>query len=306
MDNGVIQTRIGILEKAIRLDPGNTALTHEMNELIKGRRAQVGEIRTWNGKKVQKQSDGKRKPVKEGGGASIPKGVGVKKLDRHDINVLYDKYSEDPKFEEFERKQNKIFSKYLKYDPSDYVVTGGGGSTEEEMWKELMDSPDKFFKLISELDSLNKKYGYTVDPEQDNSISFDTKLKQQGFTKMTDMDYDGFAGAGKGSFITEPEKGGLVAIYDPGLDSSYSKKGVQILLPTMADFWDISGEDADRLIGKGEFKSFLTKLGSTLESLGVNEDSHDLGHPLPKYIGKRGEKMIGEVFKDYGLSSPTI
>lgn len=257
-------------------------------------------------KKVQKQSDGKWKPVKEGGGASIPKGVGVKKLNRHDINVLYDKYSEDPKFEEFEGKQNKIFSKYLKNDPSDYVVTGGGGSTEEEMWKELMNSPDKFFKLISELDSLNKKYGYTVDPEQDNSISFDTKLNQQGFTKMTDMDYDGFAGAGKGSFIAESEKGGLVAIYDPGLDSSYSKKGVQVLLPTMADFWDISGKDADRLIGRGEFKSFLTKLGSTLESLGVNEDSHDLGHPLSKYIGKRGEKMIGEVFKDYGLSAPII
>lgn len=86
----------------------------------------------------------------------------IKKLDDHDINVLYDKYYGHPKFEEFERKQNGVFAKYLKNDPSDYVVTGGGGSTEKEMWKELKSSPEKFSKLIAELDSLNKKYGFST------------------------------------------------------------------------------------------------------------------------------------------------
>lgn len=39
----------------------------------KGKRAQVGEIREWNGQKMQKQADGSWKPVKESGGESDSK-----------------------------------------------------------------------------------------------------------------------------------------------------------------------------------------------------------------------------------------
>lgn len=90
MNNDIIQTRIDILEKAIRIDPDNTALSHEMNELIKGRRAQVGEIRTWNGQKMQKQSDGTWKPVSEGSGETEDRGVGELK----DTNLLVYKEGE--------------------------------------------------------------------------------------------------------------------------------------------------------------------------------------------------------------------
>jgi len=230
------------------IDPGQPL------DIEKGRRAQIGEIRTHGGVKVQKQGDGTWKPVKEGGsnkeepkqsihswwnsmpssekkklfednpkimeglahiytvggrregspnvgmailnvatgrdgkglrwgeldkylkkdlqelyskhskkqGGVISDEEAIKKLGEHDINELYNKYDEHPKFKEFERKQNSVLAKYLKNDPSDYVVTGGGGSTEKEMWKELKSSPEKFSKLIAELDSLNKKYGFST------------------------------------------------------------------------------------------------------------------------------------------------
>lgn len=65
MDNEIIKTRIDILEKAIRIDPENLSLKHEMDELIKGgKKGSVGEIREWNGKKYQKRMDGKWRPIK--------------------------------------------------------------------------------------------------------------------------------------------------------------------------------------------------------------------------------------------------
>ena len=66
MDNEIIKTRIDILEKAIRIDPENLSLKHEMDELIKGgKKGGVGEIREWNGKKYQKRMDGKWRPIKK-------------------------------------------------------------------------------------------------------------------------------------------------------------------------------------------------------------------------------------------------
>ena len=68
LDSGVINKdsfdkSFSVIEDIIKTHPNSELISEALGEIIKGRRAQVGEVRTWNGKKKQKQSDGSWKTI---------------------------------------------------------------------------------------------------------------------------------------------------------------------------------------------------------------------------------------------------
>ncbi len=87
---------------------------------------------------------------------------------------ITEKYEPEDEGEKLWDAQKKVLSKYLKKDPMDYVKTGGGGSTDSNMFNELKNDPKKFNKLVKELEKV------TVPIVSEYKLSSDTSIKNNG------------------------------------------------------------------------------------------------------------------------------
>lgn len=142
-------------------------------DIEKGRKGQVGEIRTWQGKKMKKEADGSWKPVGEGSSKAKKEEGDSSGKKKDDKKRSHDKFMHDgigdsiKHFEEGRKNTEK--------EPDDFVETGGSGRTKKEILADLD-------KHISELKKKQEKHA----PADSGDIKGLGAFKKQFGSQLTD------------------------------------------------------------------------------------------------------------------------
>jgi len=166
----------------------------EGEELAKGKKANLGEIREWGGKKYQKTTQGWKEirggskggeGKKEGGEEkSSYSGSDFKLFDSLMWDSLVDRFPDkEAELEEYTLATDAILSKYLKKEVGDYVQTGGGRTFSHNAFDELKTLPkEKYNKMIDQLWAKAKKFGFNQPTEEQIKNNIETTYPGERIT----------------------------------------------------------------------------------------------------------------------------